>query len=217
LAERTGRQNQSERRSSIFAAAIEGERPVRLLILLGTLAIALPFIISGAAIPFGNAVSDRFLERPTQDGKPKYTIPRETPPGEALDAGSLTQWINENSHFATGYATRVIPLDFLYLFFLGGFLAVASTILVDLIRWPIALASIPVWIWCLLPVVYVICDFAEDTIIFIILRSPSGIQGLTMDILACLRAAKILSLALSIGQVLLLCLLSYLPASRSGA
>jgi hypothetical protein len=190
---------------------------VRLLILLGTLAIALPFIISGAAIPFGNAVSDRFLERPTRDGKPKYTIPRETSPGEALDASSLAQWIKENGNFATGYATRVIPLDFLYLCFLGGFLAIASTILVDLIRFPVALAGIPVWIWCLLPAVYVISDFAEDTVIFIILRWPSSIQGTTMDILGWLRAAKILSLALSIGQVLLLCLLSYIPASRSGA
>ena len=190
---------------------------MRLLILLGTLAIALPFIISGAAIPFGNAVSDRFLERPTHDGKPKYTIPRETPPGEALDATSLTQWIKENINLATGYATRVIPLDFLYLFVLGGFLAIASTILVDLTRWPLALASIPVWIWCSLPVVYVVSDFAEDTIIFIILRWPSGVQGITVDILTCLRAAKILSLALSIGQVLLLCLLSYIPALRSGA
>jgi hypothetical protein len=190
---------------------------VRLLILFGTLAIALPFIISGAAIQFGNAVSDRFLERPTNDGKPKYTIPRETPPGEVLDAASLTQWIKENSRFATGYATQVIPLDFLYLFCLGGFLAIASTILVDLIRWPVALASIPVWIWCLLPVVYVVSDFAEDTIIFIVLRWPSGIQGVTVDILTCLRGAKILSLELSMGQVLLLCLLSYIPASHSGA
>jgi hypothetical protein len=41
---------------------------MRLIILLGRLAIALPFIISAAAISFGNAVSSRFLERPTRDG-----------------------------------------------------------------------------------------------------------------------------------------------------
>jgi hypothetical protein len=190
---------------------------MRLVILLGTLAIALPFIISGAAIPFGNAVSGRFLERPTHDGTPRYTIPRETAAGEALDATSLVDWVRDNSNFAKGYATRIIPLDALYLLCLGGFLAIASTTLVGLIRWPLAISGIPVWIWWLLPVVYVLCDFAEDATILMMLRWPSSIQGVTVDVLACLRATKIASVALSIVQVLLLSVVSYIPAFRSGA
>jgi hypothetical protein len=184
---------------------------LRFLILLGTLAIALPFIISGIASSFGNAVSGRFLERPTNNGKPRYTIPRETPAGEPVDITSLSHWISENSNSATGYATRVIPLDILYLFFLGGFLAIASTTLVGLIRWPIALSTFPVWIWWLLPIVYVISDFMEDAIIFTMLRWPSRIQGVALGSLAYVRAAKIASVTLSIIQALLLCPVSYIP------
>jgi hypothetical protein len=94
---------------------------------------------------------------------------------------------------------------------LGGFLAIASTTLVGLIRWPIALSGIPVWIWWLVPIVYVMSDFSEDAIIFAMLRWPSSIQGVALDILACVRATKIASVTLSIIQVLLLCLLSYIP------
>jgi hypothetical protein len=188
---------------------------MRLIILLGTLAIALPFIISGAAIPFGNAVSGRFLERPTHDGAPRYTIPPETAAGKPLDAISLTAWVRENSDFAKGYATRVVPLDVLYLFFLGGFLAIASTTLVVSVRWPIALSALPAWIWWLLPVVYIVCDFAEDAVIFTMLRWPSTIQGGSVDVLAFLRATKITTVTLSLVQVLLLCLASYIPAPRS--
>jgi hypothetical protein len=50
---------------------------VRLVILLAMLVITLPFIISQAAMPFGIAVSLRFLERPTSSEAPKYTIPAE--------------------------------------------------------------------------------------------------------------------------------------------
>jgi hypothetical protein len=112
----------------------------------------------------------------------------------------LTDWVRENSDFAKGCATRVIPLDVLYLFFLGGFLAIASTTLAASVRWPIALSCIPAWIW--LPVVYIVCDFAEDALIFTMLRWPSTIQGVAVDVLAFLRATKITTVALSLVQVL---------------
>jgi hypothetical protein len=84
---------------------------MRLIILLATLAIALPFIISGVALPLGSAVSDRFLERPTHRGEPNYTISRETGVGSPLDAASLIDWVTKNGELAKGYAIRVIPLD----------------------------------------------------------------------------------------------------------
>src|ERR1700752_3923997 len=86
------------------AASIHGGRPMRLIILLGRLAIALPFIISAAAISFGNAGT-------AGPGRgPRYTIPLETEAGKPLEAVSLTDWVRENSDFAKGCATRVIPL-----------------------------------------------------------------------------------------------------------
>jgi hypothetical protein len=84
---------------------------MRLIILLGTLAIALPFIISGVALPLGSAVSDRFLERPTHRGEPSYTISRETGVGSPLDAASLIDWVTRNGELAErlcdpGYPAR---------------------------------------------------------------------------------------------------------------
>lgn len=189
---------------------------MRLIILLGTLAIALPFVISGMATSFGNAVSERFLERPTRDDAPRFTIPGETAAGQPLDAASLINWARENSDFAKGYATRVIPLDMLYLFFLGGFLAIASTTLVGFIRWPMVLSGFPTWIWLLLPVAYIVSDFVEDGLIFIMLRWQSTIDGTTVDVLAFARLTKIITVTSSIVQVLLLCLASYIPASHTG-
>jgi len=54
---------------------------MRLVIVLATSAIALPFVISSTALPFGNAVSMRFLERPTHKGVPDFTNPLETETG----------------------------------------------------------------------------------------------------------------------------------------
>jgi hypothetical protein len=187
---------------------------MRLVILFATLAVALPFIISGVATPFGNAVSGRFLERPTHDGTPRYTVPLETPAGDPLDAATLANWVRQNDGFAKGYATRVIPLGILYLFFLGGFLAIASTALVHLMRWPTTVCGLPAWIWWILPAIYVVCDFAEDGMIFALLQWPSTIKESTVDVLAFLRAIKIATVTLSMVQALLLCLASYLPISH---
>jgi hypothetical protein len=112
----------------------------------------------------------------------------------------------------TLYATRIIPLDILFLFSLGAFLAIASAMLADTVRWPIALSSFPAWVWWLLPVVYIICDFAEDTVIFTMFRWPSTIREQALDALAHLRAFKIGTVTLSMAQVLLLYFASYIPA-----
>ena len=93
---------------------------MRLIILLAMLVIGLPFIISQVAMPYGIAVSLRFLERPTNSEKPKYTIPFETDKTVNLTEDSLTKWTGmKGGRLAQGYATRVIPLDLLYLLFFG--------------------------------------------------------------------------------------------------
>src|SRR5262245_38180570 len=130
-----GQQRQSHDRGSPGGKLGNGAS-MRLVIVLATLAIALPFVISSTALPFGNAVSMRFLERPTHKGVPEFTIPLETETGKALDKASLSVWAAERKEFASGYATRVIPLDMLYLFVLGSFLAIASAKLADMSAWP---------------------------------------------------------------------------------
>src|SRR3954453_1048092 len=76
--------------------------------LFATLAIALPFVMAKAALPFGAAVSQRFLERETNDSDPRFTIPPEAKVGVQLEAGSLATWVSERAEQATGYAQRVI-------------------------------------------------------------------------------------------------------------
>ena len=92
---------------------------MRLMILLAMLAIALPFIVSQAAMPYGVAVSLRFLERPTNSLKPKYTIPAESdnavtligidrkgPPqgqGDAIDPNA-TWWLNQAASIICGHS-----------------------------------------------------------------------------------------------------------------
>jgi hypothetical protein len=110
---------------------------------------------------------------------------------------------------------HVIPLDMLYLFCLGGFLAVASMTLPGLIRWPVALSGFPFSLWWLLPFVYIVFDLAEDGLIFVLLHWPSTISDRAMDVLSLLRAIKTRAVTLSIVQVLLLCLASYIPALRA--
>jgi hypothetical protein len=190
---------------------------MRLVIVLATLSIALPFVISNAALSFGNAVSMRFLERPTHKGVPAYIIAPETETGKPLDEASLTEWVATRKEFANGYATRVIPLDMLYLFVLGGFLGVASATLAGLVSWPRAIADMPDWVRWALPVLYIVCDFAEDTLIFVLLTWPSTISASALAAIAVSRSIKIGSVSIAIIQVLVLSLLSYIWLRPAGS
>ncbi|WP_315753774.1 MULTISPECIES: hypothetical protein [unclassified Bradyrhizobium] len=188
---------------------------MRLIILLGTLAIAVPFIIAQAAMPSGNAVSLRFLERPTNIGNPKYTVPPEVAKVESLGADSLLAWVQSRPQSARGYAFYVMPLDVLYLICLGLFLGYASTLLVDVTHWPATLSPIPMWVVWLLPAAYIVCDLAEDLLIIVMLGWPTTIHAGAFAPLSLFRTLKIASVGISFGQVFLLCLVSFVwPAAK---
>lgn len=182
---------------------------MRLIILLATLSIALPFAISKAAGPYGNAVAQRFLERPTSDGTPQYTIPSEAPPGKAQDATSLRQWAVAHDGFAKGYAKHIVALDILYLGILGAFLGAASAALAREVAWPTKLAAVPIWLWWTLPLTYIASDLAEDILIFGLLNGTLAIQTSTFGALEAFRAVKLTVVTFSILQVLLLSVLSF--------
>lgn len=182
---------------------------MRLIILLAMLVIGLPFIISQVAMPYGIAVSLRFLERPTNSEKPKYTIPFETDKTVNLTEDSLTKWTGmKGGRLAQGYATRVIPLDLLYLLFLGAFLGFASTTLAGIIQWPASLSSLPISAFWLLPALYILFDFAEDISILVLLNWPSTIEKIFW-VLTAFRTAKLLAVFVGFAQVFLLCGLSF--------
>lgn len=186
---------------------------MRLIILLGTLAIALPFIISQAAMLSGNAVSLRFLERPTNKVAHKYTIPPEVAKIDSLSADSLLAWTLSRPQSARGYALHVVPLDIIYLLCLGLFLGYASTLLVGAIAFPTTLARPSAWLLWLLPAAYITCDLAEDALIIIMLSWPTTIHAGAFSPLSLVRALKIASVGIAFVQVLLLCLFSFVWAA----
>jgi hypothetical protein len=176
---------------------------LRLTIVCGTLAVALPFLISMVASPLGTAVSERFLERP---GK----LPAEVSDQEDLTASILRAWVTQEAtaKHAKGYARRVMPLDMLYLVFLGLFLGLAAVLMAGFVKWPPNFHTVPLWFWWIAPVVYIACDFCEDSLIIGLLTWPSGITDTSLDVLSCLKWTKIGSVSLAMVQVLLLGLLT---------
>lgn len=180
---------------------------MRAVILLATTAIALPFLISGVAQ--GNrAVADRFLERsfpgpatiPHDNAEPR----KANEPPKVVDADKLRAWVTKNPDAAWVYAWRVMPLDFLYLAVLGGFLALAANILASGIAWPPALAKLPLWIWFIFPATYVLADFVEDCLIVMMMSQPASISPGTINLLTVFRNTKIGANGLAIIQIFVL-------------
>jgi len=108
------------------------------------------------------------------------------------------------------YARRIILLDVAYLLCLGVFIGIASTTLTGLTEWPATFLRIPVWAFWLSPALYIVCDFAEDTLIFSMLNWPSTIRSMAFTALTAFLIIQIASVTLGLAQVLLLCLLSYI-------
>jgi hypothetical protein len=176
---------------------------MKALILLATAAIALPFVISGMAQ--GNrAVADRFLERTFL--KPPTIPPDDAEPRKADEPPEvkLRTWVTKNPEAAQAYAWHVMPLDFLYLAVLGGFLALAANVLASGIAWPPGLAKLPAWIWFIFPAAYVLADFVEDCLIVMMMSQPATITDRTINLLTAFRNAKIGANGLAIIQIFVL-------------
>lgn len=82
---------------------------IRLIILFATLAIALPSVVAKGALPFGTAVSQRFLERETNDGDPRFTIPPEAKTGDKLGTSTLAMWVNAHADLAGAMRDTSFP------------------------------------------------------------------------------------------------------------
>jgi hypothetical protein len=175
------------------------EAIMRSIILLAAAAIAVPFIISllAPASAVGTAVSDRFLER-------SNTIPPEQKTKAIpINEANLRAWVTseDTAKYASAYAWRVMPFDFVYLAVLGGFLALGAYTLASEVAWPPMLAKLPLWIWLIFPAAYIITDFLEDSLIILMMTQPSSISDLTVQALTFLRGTKIFSNALAITQI----------------
>jgi hypothetical protein len=174
----------------------------------GALAVALPFVISAVAARFGKAVSERFLERPGE-------LPAEVGAEGPLTASTLRDWAlgritADTAAHAKGYARWVMVCDLAYLVSLGLFLGLAADYLAGLVSWPAWVASRPDWVWWILPIVYIAFDFAEDSLIFVLLSWPASITDASLKLLSALRLVKIVSVGAAMVVAVVLGALSFI-------
>lgn len=161
---------------------------MRMIIVSGTLAIALPFAIAvfSTKARVGLDVSERFLERLDEIPSGATETQRE------LNSTNLKAWVADHPDYAAKYALRVLPMDILYLLSLGSFLGLALTWLAADMQWPASVAGIPTWtiLW-LLPALYIATDLIEDCLIAVLMTSPSSIEPATVRTLKTVKRIKI--------------------------
>jgi hypothetical protein len=171
--------------------------------LLVATAVAYVFIRNVASVRnYGVDVADRFIERLAY-------IPSKTE--SLLTRDNLARWLAdpENADAAAGYVMPVLfPLDLLFLLLLGLLLGVASTTLAGEL---LMLRAIPSAIWWILPLVYLVADLAEDTLMAGIFKSIVPLTGVSFRVLHALTMIKIASLTAAFGQVGFLGILCVLP------
>jgi hypothetical protein len=169
---------------------------MRLIILSGILAVALPFAIALFATKdrVGLDVSERFLER--LDEIPSGATEQQ----RKLTPDNLKAWVADHPTSAAQYALRVVPMDVVYLLALGAFLGLASNWLATDMQWPASVAGIPMWmiLW-LLPALYVATDLIEDSMIAMLLTFPDFIGAATVGALKAAKAIKIVSVGAGIS------------------
>jgi hypothetical protein len=152
------------------------------------LMLALKFLVTPR---YGKDVEGRFLERL------KY-IPSQT---DVLSSATLGRWLADkaNTEAIRGYVCPVLfPIDLLFLFSLGLLLGFASGVLGSRLEF---LSNVPVWIWWVFPVLYMVTDLAEDTTIAAIFRFIVPLTERSYKFLSALTAIKIATVGLAIGQV----------------
>lgn len=181
-----------------------------LALLVATAAVYV-FIRNVATVKnYGPDVADRFIERLAY-------IPSETK--SLLTRENLTKWLADpaNTGPRTGYVVPVLfPLDLLFMILLGALLCVASTALVGELP---MLGTIPNAIWWILPLLYLLSDLAEDTLMAGIFRSVVPLTDAWFQVLHVLTRTKIVSLTAAFGQVgflgILCVLLRIFPANHA--
>ena len=174
-------------------------RHMRTLILIAVMmlpAIAISLAIQrvtrtyDTAFDGGKDVKARFLER-------GCTIPSSE---KAITAANLKEWVQANPDAAKKYVTPVIfPLDMLFVLAAGVFLGFASVLLAGRID---TLSFIPMWVWWILPALYMIADICEGAAMISLLSRPDLIGGYGFAALRALTFTKLVTITLAISQVL---------------
>jgi hypothetical protein len=165
---------------------------VKSIVILIVLTVGLTLLLKFVVAPwYGPDVGHRFLERLNY-------IPSQQP--QLLTEAALAQWLErENSDWVRGYACPVLfPLDVAFLACLGlalGFCSVALAGRQDF------LAQVPVWIWWMLPALYMLADLLEDGAIAAVLTSAVPLNRSSFAVLRALTSAKLATVTIAFGQV----------------
>ena len=155
---------------------------MKLAILLGAVTIGLFFIINSVADGYGADVGKRFLERGAD-----YTVK------------SLQDWVNSdaNASSAHHYAMPVLfPLDLMFMFALGAFLACGSITCAQ----SITLLRNVTWLFAILPGLYVATDLLEDCLLARLLLAPANITDGAVALAKTVTAVKIKLAGIAITQ-----------------
>jgi len=170
----------------------------------GALAVFLPFVISAVAGKFGKAVSERVsgtADRTAGGGRRQRAADRTDAAG--LGHGKrdrrACQGLRAPGHAARPAVSRSASACSLT----GGQLSRG------LVSWPGGIASRPDWLWWILPVVYIAFDFAEDSVIVVLLSWPSSITDGGLKLLSVLRFVRIASVGAAWSWLWLLGVLSF--------
>jgi hypothetical protein len=167
------------------------------------IALLLNFAIPFVSSRYGEAVKARFVER-------SNIIPGEDTDHASLDQPNLKHWILSNPQSAGGYACPVLfPLDYLFLFALGGSLAFGSMFFA---RHAVLVSGLPWWIWWIIPTVYVAADFVEDGLLIGFLKNPDWLTDERFSTLAWATSVKIKSVIAGFCQLAALAVLAGVKA-----
>jgi hypothetical protein len=135
---------------------------MRVAIFIGAVTIGLFFFVAAVASRYGPDVA----QVPTVEGRFLEKPPRH-------EAAFIQDWVVQHPDAARHYAFPVlIPLDLLFMLFLGGFLGLGSVLTANTIGWlkPFAL------LLTIAPAVYVVVDLAENILLARLLLHAQAIN-----------------------------------------
>jgi hypothetical protein len=116
-------------------------------------------------------------------------------------AAKLEKWIKDDPNAARDYVFPVLfPIDLLFLVFLGATLAMISAMAAGSIG---SLSGI-MWLFVLVPALYVAADLAEDTLLAVMLTFPTTISETVYGIVQVLTTVKIVSVLFALAQTAIL-------------
>jgi hypothetical protein len=129
--------------------------------------------------------------------------------GDPYTVDSLRDRVKKDTVRAARYVCPVlVPLDLLFLVFLGATLAIVSVMSASAVSW----LSGAAWLFVLLPALYVGVDLAEDALLVRLLAWPDTVTTGMVTVVRALTSIKIWAVKLAFAQTVLLAVVAVVAA-----